>query len=236
MLKDSVKLTGKLSIKKFNERDELVYETTVPNLVVNVGKAFIASRIISDSDYPIMNYMGIGTDASTVAVTQTALVVENARVEVNTATAVDANVTFTGIFPAGVGTGSIVEAAIYNQPSTKVFTFDGDNGVNATSHIIGISSHGFTTGDKVTYVDGGGTTVGQLVDGATYYVIYVDADHIQLANSLVNAEAENAIAITDGSGSNHKIIYGEMLCRTTFPVISKSGSETIAISWVVTVG
>jgi hypothetical protein len=29
---------------------------------------------------------------------------------------------------------------------------------------------------------------------------------------------------------------GTMLCRTTFPVITKGSGETIAISWVVTVG
>jgi len=75
-----------------------------------------------------------------------------------------------------------------------------------------------------------------LTDGGTYYVIRIDANTLKLASSYANAIAGTAIGITSGIGSNHKLTYGTMLCRTTFPVITKSSSETIAISWVVTVG
>lgn len=42
-------------------------------------------------------------------------------------------------------------------------------------------------------------------------------------------------AITEAAILNDSTA-GTMLCRTTFPVISKDNSETIAISWTVTVG
>lgn len=238
MLKDSIKLTGKLLIQKFNDKKELVYSTEVPNLVVTAGKEFIASRIVDSATFDPMNYMAIGDDAQTGALSQTTLVNELARVTTTSATASGVNVTFTGTFGAGVGTGSIVEAGIFNKDDSAVLIFDGDTNVDDASHKITYTAHGLTTGDKITYTDGGGTAVVGLTDGGTYYVVRVDADNIKLATSYANAIAGSptTIAITSGSGSNHKITFGTMLCRTTFPVITKSGSETIAISWVVTVG
>jgi hypothetical protein len=235
MFKDSITLTGRLIIKKYDEDNKLIYETEVPNLVVTSGKEFLASRIVG-STYDAMGYMAIGDDASIVALSQTALIDELARVAVSSATASGTNVTFSGTFPAGTGTGSIVEAAIYNTPSTKVRVFDADNDVDSASHVITYVAHEYSTGDKVTYTDGGGTAVVGLIDGGTYYVIKLTDNTLKLATSYANAIAGTAIAITDGVGSTHKLSYGQMLCRTTFPVITKSSAQTIAISWVVTVG
>lgn len=146
MFKSSVKMSGRLIIKKFNEKQELIYQTEVENLVVTAGKNFIASRIVSDSE-DTMGYMAIGDDAIVSALPQTDLGNELARVATSTASAVDNNITFTASFGAGVGTGSLQEAGIFNDTTS-----------------------------------------------------------------------------------------GTMLCRTTFPVITKTSGETIAISWVVSVG
>lgn len=235
MFKDSVKLTGRLLIQKFNDKEELVFSTEVPNLVVTSGKEFIASRIVAGTFDP-MGYMAIGDDASVGALSQTTLINELARVATTSATASGSNVTFTATFPAGTGTGSIVEAGVFNKDASSVITFDADNDVDAASHQISYTAHGLVTGDKITYTDGGGTAVSGLIDGGTYYVIRIDANTLKLATTYANATGGTAIAITDGVGTNHKLTYGTMLCRTTFPVITKSGSETIAISWVVSVG
>lgn len=237
MLKDSVKLTGRLLIQKLNQNKEVVYETEVPNLVVTSGKEFIASRIIAGTFDP-MGFMAIGDDAQTGALSQTTLINELSRVAVTSATTSGSNVTFTATFGAGSGTGSIVEAGIFNKSASSVITFDADGDVDVSSAQISYTSHGFTTGDKVTYTDGGGTAVGGLIDGGTYYIIRINANTIKLATTYAFAVAPSptAIAITDGIGANHKLSFGTMLCRTTFPVITKSSSETIAISWVVSVG
>ena len=75
MLKDSITLTGRLLIKKFNEKGEEVFTTEVPNLDVTSGKEFIASRIVAGT-YDPMGYMAIGDDSSVGALSQTTLVNE----------------------------------------------------------------------------------------------------------------------------------------------------------------
>jgi hypothetical protein len=235
MLQSSVKLTGKLVIQKFDDSNKLVYETEVKNLVVTSGKQFIASRIV-ESSATVMGFMAIGDDASVASTTQTTLVNELARVAVDSKTASGVNSTFVATFPAGTGTGNIVEASITNTSGASVISFDGDTAVDDGGDTITYVAHGFVTGDLVTYTDGGNTALTNLTDGAQYYVIKVSDDVVKLATSSANASAGTAINITGTSGAGHKLSKGTMLCRTTFPVIAKSSSETLAISWVITVG
>ena len=235
MLQSSIKLTGKLVIKKFDATNKLVYETEVKNLVVTSGKQFIASRIV-ESSADVMGFMAIGDDASSASTTQTTLVNELARVAVDSKTASGVNSTFVATYPAGTGTGNIVEASITNTSGSSVISFDGDIDVDDGGDSITYVAHGFVTGDLVTYTDGGNTVITNLTDGAQYYIIKSTNDVVKLASSSANASAGTAINITGTSGAGHKLSKGTMLCRTTFPVIAKSSSETLAVSWVITVG
>ena len=235
MLQSSIKLTGKLVIKKFDATNKLVYETEVKNLVVTSGKQFIASRIV-ESSAAVMGFMAIGDDASSASTTQTTLVNELARVAVDSKTASGVNSTFVATYPPGTGTGNIVEASITNTSGSSVISFDGDIDVDDGGDSITYVAHGFVTGDLVTYTDGGNTVITNLTDGAQYYIIKSTNDVVKLASSSANASAGTAINITGTSGAGHKLSKGTMLCRTTFPVIAKSSSETLAVSWVITVG
>jgi len=236
MVKDSIKLTGRLLIKKYDKDGKVNYEKEVPNLVVTSGKEFIAQRICNN-DFGFMSHMALGDDTSTTVIAQTALQNELARVAVSSATPVGVTVTYNATFAAGVGTGALVEAGIFNASAAAVKSFDGDNNVDDSSHtIINLTSHGFSTGEKVTYTDGGNSAIDGLVDGGTYYIIVVDTNTVQLASSVANANAGTFIQILGTSGGGHKLTAGTMLCRTTFPVINKSSTETVAISWVITVG
>lgn len=90
--------------------------------------------------------------------------------------------------------------------ATKYFpaiTFDGAADV-ATNQITEVA-HGFVTGTKVTYSDGGGTQVVGLVDGTDYFVIKVDDDTISLATTAENATSGTVIVITDGVGAAHTL-------------------------------
>lgn len=86
-------------------------------------------------------------------------------------------------------------------------TFDGatDVEVVAASDAITITNHGFQTGNKVNYTDGGGTQIVGLVDTTDYFVIRVDANTIKLATTAANAYAGTAIAIADGVGAAHNL-------------------------------
>ena len=119
MLRDNIDLTGSLSIQLFAENGELKDETFVPNLVVNTGLAYIASRMASASA-AAMSHMAIGLSTAAAAGGQTALGSENARVALDstgivTTTVANDSVQYIATFNTGVGTGAITEAGIFNS-------------------------------------------------------------------------------------------------------------------------
>lgn len=55
--------------------------------------------------------------------------------------------------------------------------------------------HGLTTGQALTYHSEGGTSIGGLQNGLTYYVVVIDASTIKLAETLPNATATLPVTI-----------------------------------------
>jgi hypothetical protein len=145
-----IKMIGDVNIKVFAEDGSIKEERQIKNLVVNVGKTYIANRMQSNSIQSVMNTMAIGTSSATPAVGNTTLGIEAGRVALASFSASSNQVTATATFPAGTGTGAITEAGIFN-PATAA-----------------------------------------------------------------------------GAGGN-------MLCRTTFPVVNKAAGDSIAVTWVITV-
>ncbi len=111
MLKDGLKLTGKLSIALNNE---VIRE--IPNLVVTDGKEYVASRI-KDATTTAMSHMAIGTGSTAAAAGDSALGGEAGRVSLTSTTVSNAEVAYVATFPAGTGTGAITEAGILNASS-----------------------------------------------------------------------------------------------------------------------
>ncbi len=111
MLKDNMKLTGKLSIAI---NDEVIQE--VDNLVVTAGKNYVASRI-KDATATAMSHMGIGTGTSAAAAGDTTLGTEAARNALTSTTVTNADVAYVASFAAGTGTGAITEAGLFNASS-----------------------------------------------------------------------------------------------------------------------
>ena len=144
-LNEDLKMKGELTVVVRAEDGTIKQEFNVPNLVVTVGKNYIASRMASNSA-TVMSHMAIGTGTGTPIVGDTTLGIEAGRVTVSSFSASTNTVTATATFPAGTGTGAITEAGILNGSST-----------------------------------------------------------------------------------------GTLLCRTTFPVVTKQASDSIAITWVITV-
>ena len=78
--------------------------------------------------------------------------------------------------------------------------------VNNATDVITSASHGFTTGDSVTYYQNGGDAITGLTNGSTYYVITLTANTLQLATSSANATAGTAIALTTGTGTVYLLV------------------------------
>ena len=91
--------------------------------------------------------------------------------------------------------------------------FDGSGGVGidvATDQMVLGASHGLVTGDAVVYSNGGGTNIGGLTDGQTYFVVVIDAGQgiVQLATTLADATQPVPVVIdltTLGTGNRHSL-------------------------------
>jgi hypothetical protein len=120
MITDTFKATGELQIVLRDEHGNIKEDRTVPNLVVTVGKNLIASRLTGVAAN-VMSHMAVGTSATAPAAGDLILGAEigGSRVALNVAggTAVLSDITYIGTFGAGVGTGAIVEAGIFNAAS-----------------------------------------------------------------------------------------------------------------------
>lgn len=138
-------IIGNVSITKTNIAGDILEKIYIPNLVVSLGKTFIASRMVG-TVANIMSHMALGSSSTGAVAGDATLGTELGRAVLTSATSANNIVTYTATFAAGVGTGSIQEAGIFNASS-------------------------------------GGT----------------------------------------------------LLCRTTFPVVSKQASDVIAVSWTITV-
>lgn len=127
-------ITGQIKEKRF-----------MPNLVVDIGKSYIASRMIGTSP-TVMTNIALGSNSTSPVGGDSTLGTELGRVVMTSATSLNNVVTYTATFGAGVATGGIQEAGIFNATTA-----------------------------------------------------------------------------------------GTMLCRTTFPVVNKGASDSIAISWAITI-
>lgn len=116
-LKDHVQATGRLVIT-LTGPDGVVKETReIENLVVTVGKGYIASRM-KDATATAMSHMAVGTTNTTPAVGDTTLAAEAGRVALTSTNVVSNAVTYSASFPAGTGTGALVEAGLFNASSS----------------------------------------------------------------------------------------------------------------------
>jgi hypothetical protein len=115
MLNDNLKVTGDVSITLFNKDGAVKDSREIKNLVVTSGKAFIAARMVGTPTE--MSHMAIGASSTAAANGDTALGAELGRVGLASDGSTGAVVTYTATFPAGTGTGAVVEAGILNAGS-----------------------------------------------------------------------------------------------------------------------
>lgn len=117
-MKDTVGIKGRLTITLYDVQGVIRQQLTVPNLIVDGGKNFIASRMLGTSA-TVMSHMAVGTDdTGNTDGTKTALVAEIGRVALTSSTNTDNENEYIATFPAGTATGTLVEAGIFNDGTT----------------------------------------------------------------------------------------------------------------------
>lgn len=114
MITESFTIKGEVNIKVIDSFNVLKEERNIKNLVVSGGKNYIASRVTSNANV-IMNHMAVGTANVATSTGQTSLLGEIGRVGLDSTTVTNNTMTFISTFGAGVATGSLHEAGIFNN-------------------------------------------------------------------------------------------------------------------------
>lgn len=145
-------------------------------------------------------------------------------------------VTFTG----GGGSSAAATATISGGVVTKVLVSNGGSSyetvptvyintpfrtistsaANTTTDVITYTAHGLTTGARIKYYNGGGTTLAGLTSGTTYYAIRTGANTFKVAASANDATNGTAINLT-GTGNNAQ--YFDLLDETTATAVAVKG-------------
>lgn len=116
MIKDNLKLKGRVAIVLRDANGNVKEEQEIRNLVVNTGLDYIASRM-KDATATAMSHMAIGSGSTAAAAGDTGLGTELGRVALTSTTVTDNAVAYVATFGAGTGTGAVTEAGILNAAS-----------------------------------------------------------------------------------------------------------------------
>lgn len=115
-MKDDIKLSGRLEIHEIMEDGSRRLIREKCNLVVTVGKEWVAGAIIGATTY--MNAIAVGSSSTPPQLSDIALGAEIGRASA-TSSASGTVITYTSTFAAGVGTGTWQEAGIFNSASAN---------------------------------------------------------------------------------------------------------------------
>jgi hypothetical protein len=113
---ENLKITGKLNITVTDEAGQVKDQREIDNLVVTAGLTYIAGRM-ANASATVMSHMAVGTGAAAAAAGNTTLGTETARVALGSTTPGATNIIYTANYGAGVGTGALTEAGIFNASS-----------------------------------------------------------------------------------------------------------------------
>lgn len=114
--KDKLEATGSVNVVVRGEDGNVKQDFTIPNLVVDTGLDYIASRM-KDASATAMTHMAVGSGTTAAAAGQTTLVTEVARVALTSSTVTGESIAYVASYAAGTGTGALTEAAILNAAS-----------------------------------------------------------------------------------------------------------------------
>lgn len=111
-MNETISLVGEVELK-LND----VVVVSKKNLIVQVGKNFLANAVISSSTTPF-NAIAIGSGTTAAALADTALQTETLRTSFDSATIANNVITLVKNYLPGVATGPISEAGIFNNATS----------------------------------------------------------------------------------------------------------------------
>ena len=114
---------------------------------------------------------------------------------------------------ANIGTYS----ATVGTPTTQSLVFS-----DVTTNVITATGHGFKTGDQVVFNDQGAANGTGLVNGTTFFAIYLTDNTFSIASTAANAAAGTAATITD-TAANTTLTFDS---ASEFTVAAGHGLET----------
>jgi hypothetical protein len=119
MLQDMIEVAGKLSIVLTTADGVVKDSRELDNLIVQVGKNYLAGGVIGALSQPF-SYMALGTGTVAASLGDTTLGAELTRQSFTTASVSTNIATVSTTFGAGVGTGALTEAGIFNAAAAGV--------------------------------------------------------------------------------------------------------------------
>ncbi|MBU3577582.1 hypothetical protein [Polynucleobacter sp. UK-Kesae-W10] len=111
---ENLKIRGDLNIQLFDEQGNLKESHDRTNLVVTAGLTYICSRMANTSQ-GAMGFMALGSGTTAAAAGQTDLTtLIGSRNALDSTTPGASSVVYVSTFGAGVSTGAVTEAGIFN--------------------------------------------------------------------------------------------------------------------------
>lgn len=235
VLKDEETLTEqnrRLSIPDVDIANDLILEDELGNHNILREESSLFELKL-EQDPTIDNIILDGTDASSANEGEFLLkenILNNELIQLEQSECPDTllleNENFTELEPATLPTqerGEITRIRITNQGNgyTKlpVLSVSAITRTITTSNVlvnentIRILNHGLVTGDLLVYNNGGGTSIGGLVSGTTYFVIRFTKDFIKLAATKSDSEQFNIVLNSSGPGGVNE--GGDITIETT---------------------
>jgi hypothetical protein len=114
MIVENIRATGRLTVQLTDAKGVVKESHDLRNLVVTTGLGFIASRM-KDATADVMSHMAVGEGTTPAVLANTALEDEIGRAALTSTTVTGASTVYEATFAAGIGTGAITEAGIFND-------------------------------------------------------------------------------------------------------------------------
>ena len=115
-MKSKIPIKGHLLLELFGPDGKLKDKREIENTITALHEVTVADRLSGGTD-PLIDYTGVGTTSGGKSTASTALEAQVARVQNDSNTqgagADDNDVVHVATFPAGTGTGALVEAGLF---------------------------------------------------------------------------------------------------------------------------